>query len=154
MALSVDRATRSGGQIGHNDLQHANTVYAGGVPYAFIDWDLAGPGRPLDDVAQAAITFTPLHHGERFRPPGCPTATERMARLAVFCDAYGVDRLALLAAIEELQRGELEELVEYGGQGISPHHGFFVGNEYQYQTWDHEWLLENRAELKQALQRP
>ena len=129
-------------------------MYTGGVPYAFIDWDLAGPAQPLDDVALAAIRFTPLHPAERFRPPGCPSASERVARLAIFCDAYGVDRLALLDAIEELQRGELEELVEYGGQGSSPYHGFFAGNEYQYQTWDYEWLLENRAELERALQRP
>jgi len=139
------------GPIGHNDLQHANTVFAGGLPYGFIDWDLAGPARALYDVALAAITFTPLHHGEHFRPPGCPTASERISRLPMFCDAYGVDRLALLDAIEEVQRVGLEELVEYGGLGISPYHGFFAGNEFRYQTWDYEWLVENRAELERAL---
>ena len=61
------------GQIGHNDLKPANTVYVDGVPYGFIDWDLAGPARPLYDVALAAITFTPLHHGESFGPRDAPT---------------------------------------------------------------------------------
>lgn len=45
-------------------------------------------------------------------------------------------------------------MVEYGGQGISPYHGFFAGNEYQYQIWGYEWLLEHRAELERALKRP
>ncbi|MDQ3642158.1 MAG: hypothetical protein M3450_12030 [Actinomycetota bacterium] len=104
-------------------------------------------------MAQAAITFTPLHHGEHFRPPGCPSASERIARLPVFCDAYGVERLALLHAVEEVQRVGLEELVEYGGQGISPYHGFFTGNEFRYQTWDYEWFMDNRTELGRALGR-
>ena len=110
------------GQIGHNDLQPANTVYVDGVPYGSIDWDLAGPTRPLYDVALAAIAFTPLHHGEKFRPPGCPDASERIARLRVFADAYGADDyLALLDAVEELQREGLKEMREYGEQGISPY---------------------------------
>ncbi len=34
------------GPIGHNDLQPANTVYAGGLPYGFIDWDRPAPPLP------------------------------------------------------------------------------------------------------------
>ncbi|MGH9280382.1 MAG: phosphotransferase [Acidimicrobiales bacterium] len=142
----------AGGPIGHNDLQPANTVYADGVPYGFIDWDLAGPASPQYDVALAAITFTPLHHGERFRPPGCPNAAERIARLRAFCDAYGVeDRLALLDAVERLQREDLREMREFGPRGISPYQKFFAGGEYRFVTWDHEWLLAHRGELERAL---
>jgi Phosphotransferase enzyme family len=47
-------------RVGHNDLGPNNTVFAGGRPYGFIDWDLAGPAGPLDDLALAAINFTPL----------------------------------------------------------------------------------------------
>lgn len=139
--------------IGHNDLQPGNTVYSDGVPYGFIDWDLAGPAPPLYDVALAAITFTPLHHGERFRPPGCPSASERIDRLRVFADAYGIeDRLALLDAVDDLQREDLKEMLQYGEQGISPYRTFLAGNEYLYVTWDHEWLLANRRRLEAALE--
>lgn len=140
-------------RIGHNDLQPANTVYAEGVPYGFIDWDLAGPAQPLDDLAQAAITFTPLHNAERFRPPGCPSAAERVARLRVFADAYGVDdRPALLDAIEALQRGQLDEMLEYGSQGIEPFRTFLAHGEDRYVRWDHEWLLAQRSELERTLE--
>ncbi|MGI8809159.1 MAG: hypothetical protein ACR2KK_15235 [Acidimicrobiales bacterium] len=54
--------------------------------------------------------------------------------------------------MEELQREGLEELLEYGPQGISPYNRFFAGNEYRYQQWDHEWLLANRQALERALQ--
>ena len=71
----------------------------------------------------------------------------------MFCDAYGVERLALLHTVEEVQHVGLEELVEYGGQGISPYRGFFAGNEFRYQTWDYEWFMDNRTELEMALDR-
>ena len=142
----------AGGSIGHNDLGPNNTVYAGGVPYAFIDWDLAGPGPPLYDVALAAVTYTPLHHGERFRPPGCPDAAERIARLRIFVDEYGVDdRLALLDAVEELQREGIKDLLDYGGQGVSPFFGFLQGPEATYEMWDYQWVVANRAALRDVL---
>ena len=31
----------------HHDLDPNNTVYRAGVPYAFIDWDIAGTGNSL-----------------------------------------------------------------------------------------------------------
>ena len=30
-----------GSPVGHNDINKENTVFAGGVPYGFIDWELA-----------------------------------------------------------------------------------------------------------------
>ena len=35
----------------HHDLAPNNTVYRAGVPYAFIDWDIAGPGTCVQDIA-------------------------------------------------------------------------------------------------------
>jgi Ser/Thr protein kinase RdoA (MazF antagonist) len=35
----------------HHDLAPNNTVYRAGVPYPFIDWGVAGPGRRVQDVA-------------------------------------------------------------------------------------------------------
>jgi Ser/Thr protein kinase RdoA (MazF antagonist) len=34
----------------HHDLAPNNTVYRAGVPYAFIDWEIAGPGTRVQDV--------------------------------------------------------------------------------------------------------
>lgn len=40
-------APRAGdGAIGHNDLCMDNAVYADGIPYGFIVWDMAGPALP------------------------------------------------------------------------------------------------------------
>ena len=46
--------------ICHNDVNPGNVVYRNGLPYGLIDWDLAGPALPLDDLARACILFGPL----------------------------------------------------------------------------------------------
>lgn len=48
--------------------------------WAFIDWDLAAPGRRLWDVALAACSFVPLY----------PDAARQTERFTLFCDAYGL----------------------------------------------------------------
>jgi aminoglycoside phosphotransferase (APT) family kinase protein len=51
----------------HNDLDPRNTVYrasgAGLVPIALIDWDIAGPGDRVHDLAHMCWTYTRLGPG-------------------------------------------------------------------------------------------
>jgi thiamine kinase-like enzyme len=49
-----------GGVVCHNDLAPRNTVFRGGSPVAFLDFDLASPARPAWDVAHLAWQFVPL----------------------------------------------------------------------------------------------
>lgn len=69
----------------HHDLSPKNTVYrdtgAGLTPVALLDWDLAAPGRRIDDVAFAAWHWADLGGGAD------PAELGRRAR--VLCDAYG-----------------------------------------------------------------
>ena len=69
----------------HRDLSPKNTVYrdspAGPLPVAFLDWDLAAPGRRIEDVAFAAWHWAPLG------PDADPVELGRRCR--VLCDAYG-----------------------------------------------------------------
>lgn len=68
----------------HRDLSPKNTVYrdspAGLLPVAFLDWDLAAPGRRIDDVAFAAWHWGELGEGAD------PAELGRRCRL--LCDAY------------------------------------------------------------------
>ena len=51
----------------HGDLAPGNTVYrstaAGLAPVAFLDWDLAGPGRRIEDVAHVCWQWLDLGPG-------------------------------------------------------------------------------------------
>ncbi len=139
-------------RVGHNDLHPGNTVYADGLPYAFIDWELSGPAQPLYDLAWAAINFVPLRPDEFCRKVRFPAPPDRGARLRMFCDAYGLeDRLELLDKVEAFEREGLHEIVELGGAGVSPFHRFLARGEDRFLRWDLEWFLANRSELAAAL---
>ncbi|MBW3615630.1 MAG: phosphotransferase, partial [Actinobacteria bacterium] len=123
----LPRESRPGCHVGHNDLGPPNTVYAAGVPYGFIDWELAGPAPPLYDLAWAAINFTPLRPDHFCRSVGFAEPPDRGARLQLFCDAYGLaDPLRLRDKVEAFEREALHEIVELGGAGVSPFDRFLA----------------------------
>lgn len=64
----------------HNDLAPWNLVARDDGTWAFIDWDLAAPGRRAWDIAWALLAFVPLT--EEIDDP--------RHRIRVFLDAYGV----------------------------------------------------------------
>ena len=89
----------AGGQevVCHHDLDPRNTVYrergARLTPVALVDWDLAAPGRRVQDVARVAWQFLPLAAGVTD-----VAGTARRLRLVV--DAYGLeDRDELLPTV-------------------------------------------------------
>ncbi len=81
---------RVGEIVSHGDLGPWNTVYQGGVPVAFIDWDAAGPVDPVVDLAAAAWEFVPLAPPAQLREAGFDPVPDIAARLRLFVDAYGL----------------------------------------------------------------
>lgn len=100
--LTADTALAGDSEVVcHHDLDPRNTVFRRGAngiePVAFVDWDLAGPGRRIEDVAHLVWQFVPLGPG---------TDIGRAARgLAVVCEAYGLpDRSELVPTVLWWQR--------------------------------------------------
>lgn len=81
--------------ICHNDAALYNMIFDAGLPIALIDFDLAGPGPRLRDLAYLAIWCVPLMFGDGAvgeagradLAAGCP-------RLRQIAAAYGTDDLA------------------------------------------------------------
>lgn len=65
----------------HHDPGAYNWIIQSGHFVAMIDWDMAGPGRPIDDLAFLAWTAIPLY---REMP-----AADVARRLDILVDAYG-----------------------------------------------------------------
>jgi len=64
--LTVGSRLAAGGEVAcHNDLDPRNTIYRSVgdalFPIALIDWDLAGPGKRVDDLAHVCWTYTGIH---------------------------------------------------------------------------------------------
>ncbi|WP_406447289.1 aminoglycoside phosphotransferase family protein [Streptomyces sp. NBC_00876] len=84
----------------HHDPGPNNTVFHDGRPVAFIDFDTAAPGDPLEDLGYMAWTWCVAS-----KPEARPVA-EQAAQVRVLADAYGLvgpARALLLDAILDRQ---------------------------------------------------
>ncbi|RLP88002.1 trifolitoxin immunity protein [Micromonospora sp. CV4] len=99
-ALASDAET-----VCHRDLSPKNTVYrdfpTGPLPVTFLDWDLARPGRRIEDVAFAGWHWAAL--GEGADP------TELGRRCRVLCEAY--DAASAAPVGPALPRDELVDVM-------------------------------------------
>lgn len=87
-----------GGLVSHNDPNLDNVIFCDGVAVGLIDFDLAGPGSAVWDVACAARLWAPLRDERDMPEPLRGRALERLGR---FVDAYGLarrDRLSVADA--------------------------------------------------------
>lgn len=74
--------------ICHWDAAPYNYVFDGPRAVALIDFDEAGPGRRIDDLAYFAYRFAPLCSDDNFSDGGWPPGTDRLARLARIFELY------------------------------------------------------------------
>ncbi len=82
-----------GATIVHGDWAPYNVVWRDGAIVGVIDWDLARPGDPLDDLAFAAWLWAPLHHPGLIADGefGPWEDAERERRLRLLADTYGLE---------------------------------------------------------------
>jgi hypothetical protein len=150
-----DAAWFAGGDgplICHRDLFPSNVILRDGLPAALIDWDLAGPGEPLDDVASAAYFWASLRTDAAER--GLPV-DRRVERVRLLCDAYGLSA--------EGRRRFVDKAIEGRRRGYDLHRR--LGGEERRPGWAEMWdagsgravlgnlrlIEELRGELEAAL---
>jgi aminoglycoside phosphotransferase (APT) family kinase protein len=77
--------------ICHGDIGPWNVVWDGLVPVGLVDFDFAGPGDPLEDVAYALEHTAPFRDDtQAMRWQGFDAPPDRAARIAVFAEEYGL----------------------------------------------------------------
>ncbi|MDQ1444449.1 MAG: hypothetical protein QOI20_913 [Acidimicrobiaceae bacterium] len=116
--VSVARLLRrfhdaTGHAVCHNDVGPWNVVFDGADAVGLIDWDLAGPGPSLADVASAVWHFAPLYDDAECVRVGWPAPPDRVQRVARFCHAYG------LSMDDELWDAVAERMRWYRGQVLA-----------------------------------
>jgi hypothetical protein len=100
--------------ISHNDPGPWNLVWRDGRPVALIDWDFAGLGHRLDDVAYVAFYAIPMRDDAHCQRCGFTVVPDRAHRLRVVCETYG-DAATPARLIEHAEHhllGDIEEIKE------------------------------------------
>jgi hypothetical protein len=142
-------APTSGPVICHNDIAPYNTVFRGGIPVAFIDWDFATPGPALWDLTHAAWLWVPLDDA-----PDVP-ALDAPRRLRMLCDAYGLPRdgrAAILTTIQRRQQVAHDVIVEWGTRGVPGFDRLLKDGHHRGKLASMRWLETHRVSLERALQ--
>lgn len=91
---------KEGQVVCHRDPGPNNVVFQEGRPYAFIDFDLAAPGVPLEDIGYMAWTWCISS-----RPDRGPVACQA-EQIRLLADAYGLgpsDRKGILQSVLKQQ---------------------------------------------------
>ena len=133
--------------ICHNDWSPWNALFREGRLEVMLDWDLAGPGSRLWDLANAAYCWVSLISQARLFSLG-----DRARRIRVFSDAYGLgDRSELLSTMR-LRIDYVARFIELRGRAGEP--GFTTllsWNTPALMDNDVAYLDENRSTFERAL---
>ncbi len=133
--------------ICHNDWSPWNALFRDDQLTVMLDWDLAGPGSRLWDVANAAACWVTLFAGSKlFDVP------ERARRLRLFCDAYGLEDRSDLLSTLRLRSAHVARFIAERAQAGEP--GFVT-----LASWDTPaemandiaYLDEHRSTFERAL---
>lgn len=132
----------------HNDLSPKNTVYrdtrGAALPVALLDWDIAGPGRRVHDVAHVCWQFVDLG------PRSAPGPAARRVRLVA--DTYGLaDRDELVDAVLWWQDRCWRGIESRAAAGDPAMVRLRDGGAAAAVRADHAWTANHRATLDRAL---
>jgi hypothetical protein len=107
--------------ICHGDVAPYNMIYRESRPHALIDFDTAGPGPRLWDLAYAAYRFVPLTFAEETRDIHLPDLLTLGPRLRLFCQAYGLEQpIASVLDFVELRLQAMCQWLSEGGAAHDP----------------------------------
>jgi hypothetical protein len=122
----------------HGDLGVWNVVWLGDEPIAAVDWELAGPGEHLADLAMLAKSAVPLVPDERVLPTW-KEIPPRRERLEELCHGYGIASDLLLTWMLAGPRSATV-IATHGRAGEEPWATYYKHGLHERETADHEWL--------------
>lgn len=142
-----ERKWQPGMVIRHGDLGPWNSVWDANRLTGFIDWDFAGPGHAIDDLAQLAWYAVPLRPLDRQRRASVTGADTLRARLNLLCAAYGAHPKAVLDALDTLQSREAARIERLGRQGDKPWAMFLARGDVDEMRAEQSWARSERNVL-------
>jgi len=126
------------GLVSHNDVHPANLVFRGGRAVALIDFDWAGPGSAIWDLAAAARYWAPLTGDRDIADSRHGRALERFR---IFLQASGLSRVDRRQVAEAVVANHdwtyaiVTEAAAAGHQGFADHWRTVAGQAGRARRW-------------------
>lgn len=137
--------------VSHNDPNLDNVVFRDGEAVALIDFDLAGPGSVLWDVATAVRLWAPLRPEADIADPRRGRSLERMR---LFADAYDLDETDRERLVEAVAANHVW-CMDYVRRGAENGHEWFrrrwIGGESELTERTNTWLASAEDDLRAAV---
>ena len=111
---------RKGHIIRHGDIAAGNIVWNFGEATAFIDWEFAQPGYPIEDVALAAWLLGPLVPLDAQIKAGFPTGAPLKPRLEALARGYRAFTLAEILETKLWQPAGFTSDATWGQNTLAP----------------------------------
>lgn len=132
--------------IVHGDFAPYNLVFTGEQVTGIIDLDYARPGPRSYDISYAIYRLAPLAIGAE----GWGSLPERQARVRLFCDTYGLEASARVAAVHAVAP-RLRGMVAYMHGAAAAGHEAFArhiaeGHDALYER-DADYVTDHLADL-------
>jgi hypothetical protein len=138
----------------HNDISPRNTIFRGGRPVAFLDWDLASPAPPAWDLAHVAWQFVLLSGHAGCARNGWPSPPDRARRLRILCDGYGLsynDRPGFSGLVARRMEATASGIEFLAAQGAAAHERLVSEGVPTFVRDDRIWVERNAGGLDAAL---
>jgi hypothetical protein len=131
----------------HGDFAPHNLLWAEGELCGLIDFELARPGRPIEDAAFCAISVACLHDDARISQIGFAEPPDRRRRLAAFAEGWGLAATELLVETRASRAADLERMQRLGAAGVQPWANFLRIGLADAARADLAWLETNAGAL-------
>ncbi|MEU0351414.1 phosphotransferase [Streptomyces sp. NPDC006237] len=148
-ATSASRLAGRHPVVCHHDPGPNNTVFADDVPVAFIDFDTAAPGDPLEDLGYMAWTWCISSK------PDAPPAASQAAQVRILAGAYGLDDASRSRLIEAALDRQMRNARWWRHHLMrpSPHvaDDHEITERIRWSEREHAYTLANRTTFDAAL---
>lgn len=138
----------------HNDISPRNTVFRGGRPVAFLDWDFASAAPPAWDVAHVAWQFVPLTDAAGCARHGWSSPPDRLRRLRTLCNAYELaekDRRRFARLVARRIAVTASGIEERAAEGNPAFERLVAAGIPALVRADQEWVEQHTQQLEAAL---
>lgn len=148
-ATSASRLAGRHPVVCHHDPGPNNTVFADDVPVAFIDFDTAAPGDPLEDLGYMAWTWCISSK------PDAPPAASQAAQVRILAGAYGLDDASRSRLIDAALDRQMRNARWWRHHLMlpSPHvaDDHEIAERIRWSEREHAYTLANRTTFDAAL---